>query len=973
MDLPNMSNKCSLEFTSGERAALQQSLKIPRMLLESQLQPITLFIILPKYPIAAGLYKFHEGMQAVKAEGRLGCPAMRQRTVYVLAKPAGMLSAIKRVAIVQNMPERGFGDRGHTNGARDVGASVEHGFVKFLHRQPPAKFAVTRRADWLENIPRYAGRRVVIRHEHGPVWVELDSRVSSLSGLQLLRTAFILRFSLVQENLKTSGSCYNHKHMSAGRLRNTPCRAVSEGRTSCSQMHANGKRQRTSARLIHGPGESKGHSSYLAFVRQKSVLRGEAKDKSKYVDFDRYDRYDFDRFRRISAAVLKLDSQPSVASVSRPSVRRSRVLRPIAGQLFFPIHLICTAQRHDGNTSRPARRSDEALGVRGAAVAKRLACSPPTKANRVQSLAGSLPDFCMWESCRTMPLFGGFSRCSDAILLACGRSLRRKALLHFCMLKYSARPVAGTVGLSPCCARPGSAASGGGRNQRPEECFDRYMIDFERTMLSKSVATRQIYTLWSEDLVILIVDRLLPAFSDLLYCFAPGLTDFDLGAFPLQLSAKVFKRVTPGFSHVGIAANAAIGRRVFSGISRFPPPSFQHCSILTSITLISSQDLAVKSRPNLFTHSHSQSLCQSDTRSLPRASRSRSENGHSNINTLMSAQIYWHLRQIRSESPVSTTARTPVLLVPVLELTIVLLVHTTPDTTLSCKLAEDFCDHLVASDLRIIRDHFHKFSTLFQGTEVFEAVLFTTQVIVMMYRTIRYQNMRTVSRALEWGKWDTPEESPPTSGIVRHDSRVRTSGNDTHRRIEPRSFRSGATRILPRRAGFDYRRGRPPPRLTNVDIVSRAIPLVGGFSRGSPVSPTPCIPTLRHTRLPSPSSTLKTSTLGASHNLSALQSPCSRSLTGCARLETGFCVSDWFLCVANEQTRHGCAVFVRLVFNKTSQEHDSALGSPMVDDRPIMNAVKYRVVSGVVWTNRTMVSSNTDTNRTGVLAVVGYR
>ncbi|KAJ8888347.1 hypothetical protein PR048_007836 [Dryococelus australis] len=36
----------------------------------------------------------------------------------------------------------------------------------------------------------------------------------------------------------------------------------------------------------------------------------------------------------------------------------------------------------------------------------------------------------------------------------------------------------------------------------------------------------------------------------------------------------------------------------------------------------------------------------------------------------------------------------------------------------------------------------------------------------------------------------------------------------------------------------------------------------------------------------------------------------------------------------------------------------------------LMNAVKYRAVSGVVWTNRMMVSSNTDTNRTGVLAVV---
>ncbi|KAJ8870568.1 hypothetical protein PR048_029591 [Dryococelus australis] len=46
------------------------------------------------------------------------------------------------------------------------------------------------------------------------------------------------------------------------------------------------------------------------------------------------------------------------------------------------------------------------------------------------------------------------------------------------------------------------------------------------------------------------------------------------------------------------------------------------------------------------------------------------------------------------------------------------------------------------------------------------------------------------------------------------------------------------------------------------------------------------------------------------------------------------------------------------------------LDSPLVDDRPIMNIVKYRVVSGVVWTNLTMVSSNTDTYRTGVLTVV---
>ncbi|KAJ8868989.1 hypothetical protein PR048_030535 [Dryococelus australis] len=47
--------------------------------------------------------------------------------------------------------------------------------------------------------------------------------------------------------------------------------------------------------------------------------------------------------------------------------------------------------------------------TRGATVAQRLACSPPTKANRVQSPAGS-PDFRKWESCRTMTLVGVFSQ-----------------------------------------------------------------------------------------------------------------------------------------------------------------------------------------------------------------------------------------------------------------------------------------------------------------------------------------------------------------------------------------------------------------------------------------------------------------------------------------------------------------------------------------------------------------------------------
>ncbi|KAJ8891039.1 hypothetical protein PR048_010548 [Dryococelus australis] len=55
----------------------------------------------------------------------------------------------------------------------------------------------------------------------------------------------------------------------------------------------------------------------------------------------------------------------------------------------------------------------------GAAVAERLACSPPIKANRVQSAAGSLPDFRMWESCRTMSLASGFSRVSPRFSRPC--------------------------------------------------------------------------------------------------------------------------------------------------------------------------------------------------------------------------------------------------------------------------------------------------------------------------------------------------------------------------------------------------------------------------------------------------------------------------------------------------------------------------------------------------------------------------
>ncbi|KAJ8895370.1 hypothetical protein PR048_000702 [Dryococelus australis] len=87
-----------------------------------------------------------------------------------------------------------------------------------------------------------------------------------------------------------------------------------------------------------------------------------------------------------------------------------------------PMRRTCRCSRGYANAAsgrplyRKLTRSNQSSGGerkpaaprRGATVAERLACSPPTKANRVQSPAGS-PDFRKWESCRTMPLVGGFS------------------------------------------------------------------------------------------------------------------------------------------------------------------------------------------------------------------------------------------------------------------------------------------------------------------------------------------------------------------------------------------------------------------------------------------------------------------------------------------------------------------------------------------------------------------------------------
>ncbi|KAJ8872738.1 hypothetical protein PR048_026353 [Dryococelus australis] len=66
--------------------------------------------------------------------------------------------------------------------------------------------------------------------------------------------------------------------------------------------------------------------------------------------------------------------------------------------------------------------------------------------------------------------------------------------------------------------------------------------------------------------------------------------------------ALILCGIAPGFSHVGILQDDASGRGVFLGISHFPHTCIP--TLLHRFTLIGSQDLNVKSCPNLFTHSH---------------------------------------------------------------------------------------------------------------------------------------------------------------------------------------------------------------------------------------------------------------------------------------------------------------------------------------------------------------------------------
>ncbi|KAJ8873476.1 hypothetical protein PR048_024294 [Dryococelus australis] len=108
------------------------------------------------------------------------------------------------------------------------------------------------------------------------------------------------------------------------------------------------------------------------------------------------------------ATCIKCANAATCESLYQGAIQFAFVVSLCLGTLRYSVCLLPSFQSSDG-----------------AAVAERLACSPPTKANRVQSPAVS-PDFRMWKSCRTMPSVSGFSRGSP---VSSALSFRRCSIL----------------------------------------------------------------------------------------------------------------------------------------------------------------------------------------------------------------------------------------------------------------------------------------------------------------------------------------------------------------------------------------------------------------------------------------------------------------------------------------------------------------------------------------------------------------
>ncbi|KAJ8874048.1 hypothetical protein PR048_024888 [Dryococelus australis] len=236
----------------------------------------------------------------------------------------------------------------------------------------------------------------------------------------------------------------------------------------------------------------------------------------------------------------------------------------------------------------------------GAVVAERLACSPPTKANRVQSTAGPPPDFRMWETCWTMPLVSELSR---GFPVSSALSFRRLSILTSITLIGSqdlavkSRPNLFTHSL--ICLLFNHLAS---TSVLIFDFFTGRAIDLATRDPSEEVAGTVSIMLEEVDgctAVVLLLDPQRLTRMDEKLSTIPLSPVTPTSKFSEALLKFYFQDIPP--PHANKRTMPLVGG-FYRGSHVSPALSFRRCSILTSFTLIGSEALDVKSRPNLSTH-----------------------------------------------------------------------------------------------------------------------------------------------------------------------------------------------------------------------------------------------------------------------------------------------------------------------------------------------------------------------------------
>ncbi|KAJ8868591.1 hypothetical protein PR048_030129 [Dryococelus australis] len=214
---------------------------------------------------------------------------------------------------------------------------------------------------------------------------------------------------------------------------------------------------------------------------------------------------------------------------------------------------------------------------------QRFARTLPTRANWVQSPAGSLPGFRLWESCRTMPLVGGFPRGSPV----------SPALSFWCCSILTLITLIGSQDLANGTA---PECKGGGKRENPEKTRRPAASSGTISTWEGPGATQSGIepgsAIWEASSLTATPPKPLPATVSLLASHQD-----ETGSIP--------GRVTPDFA-CGNRAGRCRWSAGFSRGSPFSPAfSFRRCSVVTSITLIGSQDLAVKVNLPHFSSRHS--------------------------------------------------------------------------------------------------------------------------------------------------------------------------------------------------------------------------------------------------------------------------------------------------------------------------------------------------------------------------------